>query len=77
MIREVRTRHYQWRTEQAYRMWAGRFARWLKEQRGGRSVLAAEEKDIEDFLSDLATRQRVAVATQRQALNALVEGVNP
>lgn len=33
---------------------------------------SAGEIELRDFLSDLATRQRVAVATQRQALNALV-----
>jgi integron integrase len=72
LIRELRIRHYQWRTEQTYRMWAGRFERWLAGRRPGGSVMNAEEGDIRDFLSELATRQRVAVATQRQALNALV-----
>jgi len=74
LIRELRNRHYQWRTEQAYRMWAGRFAQWLHSQRRhGGNVFAAEETEVRDFLSDLATRQRVAVATQRQALG-MVEG---
>jgi integron integrase len=72
LIREVRTRHYQWRTEQTYRMWAGRFARWLAARRDGGNPLTAAEADLREFLSDLATRQRVSVATQRQALNALV-----
>ena len=71
LIRALRRRHYQWRTEQAYRMGAGRFAAWLAAQRRGRTVLTAEEVDLRDFLSDLAAHQRVAVATQRQALNAL------
>src|ERR1019366_191687 len=70
LIRELRTRHYEWRTEQAYRMWAKRFAEWL--ERRGQSVPAAGEIELRDFLSDLATRQRAAVATQRQALNAVV-----
>jgi integron integrase len=70
LIRELRTRHYEWRTEQAYRMWARRFAEWL--ERRGQSVPAAGEIELRDFLSDLATRQRTAVATQRQALNAIV-----
>jgi integron integrase len=72
LIQELRIRHYQWRTEQTYRMWAKRFARWLAGRRPGGGVMNAEEGDIRDFLSELATRQRVAVATQRQALNALV-----
>jgi len=73
LIRELRNRHYQWRTEQAYRMWAARWVKWLRaEQRHAGNVFQAEEVDVRDFLSDLATRQRVAVATQKQALNALV-----
>ena len=74
LIRELRNRHYQWRTEQAYRMWARRWAQWLVAQgRHGGNVFQAEEAEVRDFLSDLATRQRVAVATQKQALE-LVEG---
>jgi integrase len=57
LIRELRSRHYQWRTEQTYRGWAHRFA---------------TNEHIRDFLSDLATRQRVSASTQKQALNALV-----
>ena len=73
LIRALRERHYQWRTEQAYRMWATRWVKWLEaESRQGGDVFAAQEADVRDFLSDLATRQGVAVATQRQALNALV-----
>jgi integron integrase len=70
LIRELRERHYEWRTEQAYRMWARRFADWLAGR--GQTVLTAGEIELRDFLSDLATRQRAAVATQRQALNAVV-----
>lgn len=72
LIRELRTRHYQWSTEQTYRLWAGRFAHWLKARGAGGGVETAQEVELRDFLSDLATRQRVSVATQRQALNALV-----
>ncbi len=72
LIREIRTRRYEWRTEQVYRMWAGRFNRWLAARRKGASVMAAEETDLRDFLSDLATRQRVSASTQRQALCSLV-----
>ncbi len=72
LIRELRTRHYQWRTEQTYRMWAQRFARWLAGHRKGGSITNVQEADLQEFLSELATRQRVSEATQRQALNALV-----
>lgn len=70
LIRELRTRHYQWRTEQTYRMWASRFARWLEVR--GQTVETAGEEQVRDFLSDLATRQRGSASTQKQALNALV-----
>jgi integron integrase len=70
LIRVLRERHYEWRTEQAYRMWARRFVEWVEAR--GNSVLAAGEIELREFLSDLATRQRVAAATQRQALNAMV-----
>src|ERR1035438_8221012 len=53
LIRELRTRHYEWRTEQAYRMSARRFAEWLEKR--GQSVQAAGEIELRDFLSDLAT----------------------
>ena len=69
LIRVLRERHYEWRTEQAYRMWARRFVEWVEAHAG--EVSAAGEIELREFLSDLATRQRVAVATQRQALNAL------
>jgi integron integrase len=70
LIQVLRERHYEWRTEQAYRMWARRLAGRL-ESFGG-NVMAAGEIELREFISDLATRQRVAVATQKQALNALV-----
>ena len=69
LIRVLRERHYEWRTEQAYRMWARRFAKWLEGR--GVTVPGAGELELRGFLSELAVRQRVAVATQRQALNAL------
>lgn len=72
LIEELRGRHYQWRTEQTYRMWAGRFAQWLQARRPGTDPAAAAELDLREFLSDLATRQRVSASTQKQALNALV-----
>ena len=70
LVRELRTRHYQWRTEKTYRMWASRFARWLAER--GQTVESAGEGNVRDFLSDVATRQRGSASTQKQALNALV-----
>jgi integron integrase len=70
LIQTLRTRHYQWRTEQTYRAWAHRFAQWL--QRHARRPEDAMPDDVRSFLTELATRQRVSASTQKQALNALV-----
>ncbi|MDD5141647.1 MAG: integron integrase [Verrucomicrobiales bacterium] len=70
LIQELRSRHYEWRTEQAYRAWARRFALWLAGR--GVEVEAVNENQVRDFLTELATHQRAAAATQRQALNAIV-----
>jgi integron integrase len=68
-IRErIRLRHYSRRTEEAYVAWARRFI--LFHSKRHPSELGREE--VESFLSDLATRRRVAASTQNQALNALV-----
>ena len=69
LIKVLRERHYEWRTEQTYRMWARRFAGWLENR--GLSVAQAGELELRGFLSALAVQRRVAVATQRQALNAV------
>jgi uncharacterized heparinase superfamily protein len=65
LIRVLRERHYEWRTEQAYRMWARRFAGWLESRNV--AVAGAGETELRAFLSELAVQQRVAVATQKQA----------
>jgi integron integrase len=70
LIEVLRTRHYQWRTEQTYRGWAGRFAHWL--QGRGQRIEEAGAEEVRGFLTELATRQRVSASTQKQALNALV-----
>jgi len=70
LIETLRTGHYQWRTEKTYRGWAVRFAHWL-EYRGG-SVEGCEAAHVRDFLSELATHERISASTQKQALNALV-----
>ncbi|MBU1744114.1 MAG: phage integrase N-terminal SAM-like domain-containing protein [Proteobacteria bacterium] len=69
-VREVlRYHHYAYRTEQTYCQWILRYIHHF----GGRTHprhLGA--KDVEAFLSHLATEGKVSGATQRQALNALV-----
>lgn len=68
LIRAVRERGFLWRTEQTYRDWARRFARYL----APRSPVLAEATDVAGFLSALATEGRASASAQKQALNALV-----
>jgi integron integrase len=53
-------------------MWAKRFAGWLSQRANQHGVESATADDVREFLSELATRQRVTASTQKQALNALV-----
>lgn len=75
----IRARHLAWKTETTYRHWARRWIRFLEspETRGAGaapvSAVRGEDltgEDLKDFLSHLAVKERVAGATQRQALNA-------
>ncbi|HWW03278.1 MAG TPA: integron integrase [Candidatus Acidoferrum sp.] len=68
LIERLRLGHYSWRTEQTYREWAWRLERFI----GGKGVEEAGEQDVKSFLSGLAVKGRVSIATQKQAPNALV-----
>jgi integron integrase len=68
LIARLRQRSCSWRTEQTYRGWLWRFARFL----GERPLETAGGAEVRAFLSQLAVAERVGVATQKQALNALV-----
>ncbi|HWA26981.1 MAG TPA: integron integrase [Lacunisphaera sp.] len=68
MIKAVRERGFLWRTEQTYREWAVRFARFL----APRSPYAASGEEVAGFLSALAVEGRASASAQKQALNALV-----
>ena len=70
LIQRLRELHYSWRTEETYRGWAWRYAANLKAR--GCQVEQAGTQDLRAFLSELAVKHRVSVATQKQALNALV-----
>jgi integron integrase len=69
-VKEVlRYHHYAYRTEQTYCQWILRYIHYF----GGKThpnLLGS--KNIEAFLSHLATECQVTASTQRQALNALV-----
>ena len=64
----IRVRHYSRRTEKAYKSWIRRFVLFHDKRHPGE--MGAEE--VTAFLSDLATRRKVAASTQNQALSALV-----
>jgi len=68
LIKAVREAGFLWRTEETYRGWAARFARFI----APRSPYAAEGTDVAAFLSQLAVEFRASASTQKQALNALV-----
>ncbi|HEY4246458.1 MAG TPA: integron integrase [Lacunisphaera sp.] len=68
LIKKSRERGFLWRTEQTYREWAVRFARFL----APRTPLTANGKDVADFLSAMAVEARASASAQKQALNALV-----
>lgn len=68
LIAACRERGFQWRTEETYRMWACRFAAFIKP----RSPATADAREVTGFLSMLAVEQRASASTQKQALNALV-----
>jgi len=67
MVRLMREGSYALRTEQNYVQWVARLM--SQGERGG-DLPGVDEAEM--FLSDLAVRSGVVVATQKQALNALV-----
>ena len=64
----MRKKHYSIRTEQAYVEWIRRFVLFHNK----RHPKYMGEKEISEYLSYLATDQKVAASTQNQALNAIV-----
>ncbi|HAH08332.1 MAG TPA: integron integrase [Elusimicrobia bacterium] len=64
----VRVKQYSPRTAETYAAWAQRFLSY----HGSRPAEELGKKEIEDFLSSLATGAHVSASTQNQALNALL-----
>ncbi|MFH0766229.1 MAG: integron integrase [Calditrichota bacterium] len=64
----LRLRHYSYRTEQSYLDWLGRYFRYVESCR----LDWRQAESVRSFISQLATRENVAAATQNQAFNALV-----
>jgi len=64
----LRRKHYAYRTEQCCLAWIKRFILF----HGKRHPAHMAKAEIEAFLTDLAAKEKVAAATQNQALNALL-----
>jgi integron integrase len=69
LCERLRYMHYSLRTEEAYVYWVRGFVRWAGGHRHPREMGASE---VQAFLSMLANERRVAAATHRQALSALL-----
>ncbi len=65
---KIRLKHYSIRTEQAYVSWIKRYI-YFHNMKHPKDM---GEKEIEEFLTDLAARGKVAASTQNQAFNALL-----
>lgn len=65
---KLRLKHYSIRTEESYVSWIRRFILFHNK----RHPKDMAEKEIEEFLSHLAVKKRVAQSTQNQALNAII-----
>ena len=68
LVEVLRARGMSWRTEETYRGWAVRFAKFIEP----RKPWVADAADVGAFLTDMAVQWRASASTQRQALNALV-----
>lgn len=68
MRKALRRMHYSPRTERAYTGWIQRFMT----VHDGQEISSLGEKEIKEFLGDLATEGEVSASTQNQALSALL-----
>ncbi len=68
VVRKLRVGKFAYKTEKTYRYWCQRCWKYWDKM----DPEAFTAKHLEDFLDDLAVRQKVGASTQRQALNALV-----
>ncbi len=64
----LRVKHYSYRTEQAYIHWIKRFIIFHKK----RHPKEMGEKEINEFITHLAVKEKVAASTQNQALCAII-----
>jgi len=65
---EIKVRHYSRKTLKAYADWARKFQRYLDDKPPEK----LDSRDVKEYLTALAVKQRVASSTQNQAFNALL-----
>jgi len=65
----MRYHHYDYRTEKTYSNWIVRYIKYFGAKNHPKNM---GKREIEDFLSQLATKENVSASTQRQALNAII-----
>lgn len=65
----MRYHHYAYRTEKTYSNWILRYIKFFGAKNHPKNM---GKREIEEFLSHLATKENVSASTQRQALNAIV-----
>ena len=65
----MRYHHYAYRTEKTYSNWMARYIKFFGAKNLPKNT---GKREIEDFLSHLATKMNVSASTQRLALNAIV-----
>jgi len=68
LVRRIREKNLAWNSEKTYRSWCRRFMSFSADK----PLAELNHSDIRQWLSDLAVKERVSVATQKQALNAVV-----
>ena len=68
LVSRIREKHLAWKSEKTYRSWCRRFMMSCD----GKQPEALDREDVRRWLSGLAVKGRVSVATQSQALNAVV-----
>jgi hypothetical protein len=64
LVEAARRRAFSWRTEETYRGWAVRFAKFIEP----RTPWVADAADVQAFLTDMAVQWRASASTQKQAL---------
>jgi integron integrase len=68
LVSRIREKGLAWTSEKTYRGWCRRFI----ESCGSKPINGLDHEDVRRWLSDLAVKARISVATQSQALNAVV-----